>query len=226
MSTPLQPTALPEPEPDPDERRSADPLLSLLARGLEFWLRKRCEAVHDLELHLEGSMAQALRGQLQAVRLRARKVVFQDWSLERVDLCSEPIQVRVGGLLRGQSVRLEQPFRVRGKVVLTGEGLSQSLASPAGRPLANHLGERLLGVTPLESVRLLEERLVLRAVTGPGGGLVQVETRVEIGPEGPQVCPLDGRAPLLLPMDEAIRLDRAEVRCGLLELGGEALVRP
>lgn len=200
------------------------PLLALVARGLELWLRQRCEAVSALEIQLEGSMGQLLRGQLQGVRLEARQVVFQNLSLERVALRSDPIQVRVAGLLRGQSLRLDHPFRVRGSVELTGEGLSRSLATPAWRALADLLGEGLLGVTPLAGVSLREELLILRV--GGHQGETLLETQMVLTPEGLEVRPLDGRPPLPLPMDPAIQLERAEVREGRMALMGEALVRP
>lgn len=203
---------------------TSGPLLTLVARGLELWLRQRCQAVHALEIQLEGSMAELLRGHLRGVRLRARQVVFQNLSLERVELHSDAIQVRVGGLLRGQSLRLDHPFQVRGSVVFTGDGLSRSLTTPEWQRLGDQLCERLIGVTPLESVRLHGESLILRAKALHG--VAQVETRMVLTPEGLEVRPLDGRPPLALPMDPAITLERAEVRAGRMEMTGVALVKP
>lgn len=224
---PTMPTpSTPAPALDPEEEYGGGPLLGVVARGLERWLRLQCQAVQELEITLEGSMVQLLRGHLQGVRLHARKVVFQNLSLERVDLRSGPIQVTMGGLLRGQSLRLEHPFRVRGAVLFTGEGLSRTLATPEWQELGDHLCAELLGVTPLESVRLLDERLILRAHSGHGAAPVQVETQLVLTPAGLQLRPLDGRSPLPLAMDDAICLERAEVRAGILELAGEALVQP
>ena len=33
----------------------ADPVLQLLASGLQFWIRQQCESVEQLELQLHGS---------------------------------------------------------------------------------------------------------------------------------------------------------------------------
>lgn len=222
----MPPSVPPAPGLNPEEERSAGPLLSVVARGLELWLRQQCQAVEQLEIHLEGSMVQLLRGHLQAVRLHARKVVFQNLSLERVELSSEPIQLRMAGVLRGQSLRLEHPFRVRGAVWFSGEGLSHTMVTPEWRELGDHLSAELMGVTPLESVKLLGERLILRAKATSEGPQPQVETHVVLSPSGLQLNPLDGRPPLPLAIDEAIRLERAGVNAGLLELAGEALVQP
>jgi hypothetical protein len=208
----------------PGEERSSGPLLGLLARALEVWLRQQCDAIRDLEIALEGSMAQMLRGHLQGVRLQAREVVFQDLRLEQVELRSDPIHFTAAGLWRGRSLKLDHPFHVRGCVQLTGEGLSRSLLTDAWRDLGDHLSSQLLGVTPLEGVSLEDDRLVWRARAPEGQAMV--ETTMQLSAEGLAVCPLDGRPPLPLPMDEAIALDRAEVRRGRLELAGVALVRP
>jgi hypothetical protein len=80
------------------------PLLGLLARGLELWLRQQCQAIGDLEIRLEGSAAQLLRGRLAGVALTARRVTYQNLQLERVELRSTPIRVRMAGLLRNRGV--------------------------------------------------------------------------------------------------------------------------
>jgi hypothetical protein len=216
----------PLPTLDPEEQQTAGPLLRAVARGLELWLRQQCQEVDELEITLQGSVGQLLRGHLQGVHLHARKVVFQNLSLERVDLCSDPIQLRMGAVLRGQPLRLDHPFRVRGAVLLSGEGLSRTLATSQWQALGDYLCEELMGVTPLESVKLLDERIILQSHSSPEGNRLDVETQMVLTSSGLQLRPLDGRPPLPLAMDEAIQLERAEVRAGLLELAGEALVQP
>ncbi|MFM9073352.1 MAG: DUF2993 domain-containing protein, partial [Cyanobium sp.] len=108
--------------------RPSGPFLALLRKGLELWLRSQCEGVEELELQLEGSISQLLQGSVQGVRLRAKRAVFQSLSLEAVDLASEPIRLKLPGVLRGAPPQLEQPFLVRGSVVFSAEGLSRSLA--------------------------------------------------------------------------------------------------
>ena len=43
----------------------ADPVLKLLASGLQFWIRQQCESVDQLELQLHGSTLALLRGRLE-----------------------------------------------------------------------------------------------------------------------------------------------------------------
>ncbi|MCX5950316.1 MAG: LmeA family phospholipid-binding protein, partial [Cyanobacteria bacterium] len=103
------------------DRSGGGPLLALLARALELWLRQQCQEIDSLEIQLEGSAARLLRGQLEGARLRARRVVFQDLRFESVELRGEAIRLQVGSALRGQAGLLREPFRVRGQIYLSSE---------------------------------------------------------------------------------------------------------
>ncbi len=233
FSHPLSPASSGEPAPEgqppaSQERppASSDPMLGLLSRGLEFWLRQQCDAIEQLEIQLAGSASQLLRGRLDGVRLVARRVVFQALHIEHVELQSEPIRVRMGALLRTQMVQLQQPFRIQGQVALSSEGLSDSLSTPSWRSLGDDLAEQLLGLTPLGGLRIQEGRLVLLA-SGMGSStplqravtLQAVDGTIEISSE-------DGETSMRLPMDPGIRIDQAALEGHLLLLQGEARVSP
>ena len=206
--------------------RSAGPFLALLSKGLELWLRRQCQEVEALELQLEGAMAQWLQGNLQGVRLRARKVVFQHLCLEQVDLASDPIRLKLPGLLGHQPLKLNQPFRVRGSVVFSEEGLSRSLTRPEGQELADLLCQGLLGGGTLQGVQLQDGRLILQVLPPQGGAVDLLDTHIRLTSTGLEVCPILGGPAVAIPLDEAITLERAEVCAGMLELAGVALVQP
>ncbi|MDM7951940.1 MAG: DUF2993 domain-containing protein [Cyanobium sp. CZS 25K] len=208
------------------EANPAGPVMALLARGLELWLRQQCEAIERLEIRLEGSGLRLLRGRLDGVRLRARRVIYQAMEIEEVELHCDSIQVRMGSLVRNQAVQLEQPFRIQGQVSFSGDGLSRSMSTPAWRGLGDGLADELLGLTPLAGLRIREDRLVLRAFAR--GDREPVECEVEVRAEGGTVelrC-TEGTPQARLPMDANIHIERAEVGAGLLHLEGEARVSP
>jgi hypothetical protein len=210
----------------PEPLSPAGPLLGLLSRGLELWLRQQCTSIERLEIQLEGSAAQLMRGRLEGVRLRARRVVFQNLRFDRVELGSGAIQVRMGALLRGQSLQLVQPFQVQGTVAFSGPDLGASLATPDWRSLGDDLAEEILGLSPLAGLRIEEERLVLIA-HGSGSGIpLEVPTNVEAVDGSIEIQSLDGGARARLPMDPAIRIEQAQIGSGLLQLLGEARVSP
>lgn len=210
------------PEPSP----TGGPVLGLLARGLEFWLRQQCDSIESVEIQLRGSSVQLLRGRLDGVVLVARRVVYRDFRIEEVELRSEPIRVRMGDLLRSQTVSLENPFQVRGQVVFTGDGLNRSLATSQWRALADGLAEALLGLAPLESLRIEDDRLLLSARPLGSSDPISLPAELSAAEGTIEVRGLKGGAATRLPMDPAIRIERAELGSGRLQLEGEARVSP
>jgi hypothetical protein len=211
---------------DQASARSSGPVLGLLARGLELWLRQQCESIERLEIRLEGSAARLIGGQLDGVVLVARRVIFRSLRIDRVELRSDPIQVRVGALLRGQNLTLDHPFLVRGLVRFNAEDLGRSLATASWRGLGDGLAEDLLGVTPLAALRIEADHLVL--VANGAGSTRPLEVATEVMADDGTVVlrSVTGGAEARLPMDRAIRIERAELAAGLLELVGEARVSP
>jgi hypothetical protein len=204
---------------DTDAKRSG-PVLQLLASGLQFWIRQQCQAVDSLELQLHGSALGLLRGRLDGVSLVARRVVFNSLEIEQVDLNSDAIQVQIGGLLRGQPLQLEHPFQVSGFVALSGPGLSRSFSTPHWRGLGDQLADGLLGLAPLQELRIERDRLLLwaqgmRCETLPRA----VDGRLEL-------VSVDSDLKVALPADPNIRIEQASLEGGLLQLQGKARVSP
>jgi hypothetical protein len=202
----------------PTQRSS--PVLQLLASGLQFWIRQQCQAVESLELQLHGSSLGLLRGRLDGVSLVARGVVFSSLEIERVELRSDAIEVQVGNLLRGKAVQLEHPFNIEGTVAFSAGGLGRSLCTPHWRPLGDQLVDGLLGLTPLKSVSIERDRLVLQAQ----------EHRCETIPRAVdghlELCGEDGKPCVALPADPNITIEEANLEGGLLQLQGRARVSP
>ena len=207
------------PAQESDPRRSG-PVLQLIASGLQFWIRQQCQSVDSLEIQLHGSALGLLRGRLEGVSLVARRAVFNQLELELVELRSEAIQVQVGGLLRGQPLKLDHPFRVEGFVALSGPGLSRSLSTAQWRGLGDQLADGLLGLMPLQAVTIERDRLRLQA-QGRGCDTVPeaVEGRLEL-------VQADNGQRVALPADPNIRIESASLEGGLLNLQGTARVSP
>ncbi|MFQ6537441.1 MULTISPECIES: LmeA family phospholipid-binding protein [Aphanothece] len=208
------------------DSQASGPVLQLLASALQLWVRQQCQAVQSLDIQLEGSALGLLRGRLQGVRLQATQVVYQGLQLERAELRSGAIAVQLGHLWRGQPLELDQAFTVRGLVGFTASGLSQSLGRPEWLPLAESLGEQLLEGQRVTAFRTEAAHLVLSAAAADGGR--PVECRTTIGADGGTIAirRLDGAAVVHLPMDPAIRIERASLEGELIVLEGEALVSP
>ena len=221
----------PSSPPDASEGNGASgPVMQLLASGLQLWLRQQCEAIESLEIRLEGSALALLRGRLAGVQVMARRATYQGLQIELVDLCSEPIQVQMGQVLRGRGLQLDHPFRIRGQVSFSATGLTRSLARPEWRGLGDAIGEALLGITPLTELRVRANRLVLAAQGVADRHLIELATELRAVDGTVEIRGVDTgseeAAVHRLPMDPNITIEQALVEAGMLQLLGEARVSP
>lgn len=219
----------PSPSSTPESSTSG-PVMQLLASGLQLWVRQQCEAIESLEIRLEGSAMALLRGRLAGVQLMARRVTYQGLEIELVELHSDGIQVQMAGVLRGRGLQLDHPFRIRGQVSFSADGLTRSLARPQWRGLGDAIGEALLGITPLTGLRVQANRLVLAAQGVAERSLIELATEVRAVDGTVEIRGVDTgseeAAVHRLPMDPNITIEQTLVEAGMLQLLGEARVSP
>lgn len=205
---------------DASSSQRSGPVLQLLASALQFWIRQQCEAVESLELQLHGSSLGLLRGRLEGVSLVARRVVFSSLEIEMVELRSDAIQVQMGQLLKTRTLQLDHPFQVEGYAAFSGPGLSRSLCTPHWRPLGDQLADGLLGLAPLQELRIERDVLVLRAQG------MSCDTRPQATEGRVELISVDNDHRVALPADPNIQIDEANLEGGLLQLHGSARVSP
>ena len=209
------------PEPSPDSSAAGNsPVLNLLASGLQLWIRQQCEVVESLELQLHGSALGLLRGRLEGVSLVARRVVYSSLEIEMVELRSSAIQVQLGNLLKGQALQLHHAFQIEGYVAFTAAGLCRSLCTPRWRSLGDQLAETLLGLTPLQEVRIERDRLILQAQG------MSCDTLPEAVEGHLELRRAEEEQRVALPGDPNIQISEANLEGRLLQLHGTARVSP
>ena len=198
------------------------PVLQLIASGLKLWIRSSCESIGDLQLELQGSGLGLLQGKLEGVTLIAREVRFRGLPLQLADLRSGPIQVNLtpGGVV------LQQFFDVQCEVTITGRGLNEALLSEPWRWLGDWLAEQLMGLTPLGGLLIDNDQMELRAPVIAHKDPARRRFRLRAAQGTVAIQPIDDDHTTLLPMDEGIQIEQAELQAGILHLHGRARVTP
>jgi hypothetical protein len=200
------------------------PLLRLLARALQLWLRQQCDAVHSLEIELRGSSRDLLRGRLEAVRVQARGVSYHQLELALVDLEVGELQLQLGRLWGGQPLQLPPQIPITGVVSFTPEALNRSLHQPQWQALADRLAEELLGVSPLVGLQIRDQRLVFQAKGLGHSEPLELETKLSAEAGSVRIHAATGSIDTLLPMDPSITVQRATIEAGMVVLEGSAIV--
>ena len=198
------------------------PVLQLIASGLKLWIRSSCESIGDLQLELQGSGLGLLQGKLEGVTLIAREVRFRGLPLQLADLRSGPIQVNLtpGGVV------LQQFFDVQGEVTITGRGLNEALLSEPWRWLGDWLAEQLMGLTPLGGLLIDNDQMELRVPVIAHKDPARRRFRLRAAQGTVAIQHIDDDHTTLLPMDEGIQIEQAELQAGILHLHGRARVTP
>ena len=202
------------------------PLLQLLSNGLQIWIRSQCDEVGELQLNLQGSALQLLRGKLEGVSLTARKVSFQKLPLLRAELKTSALRAHINPSQPGQPIQLSHPFHIDGEVVLNGSDLNRALATDRWRWLGDLLSEQLMGLTPLQSLSINDDRLELQAAVIATQDPVCAQFGVQAAKGTLQITHLETGKSFLMPMDPGIQIQNAHLKAGQLILQGKAIVSP
>jgi hypothetical protein len=102
----------------------------VLSPALKLWLRSQLDHVEDLEINIHGGDTQILRGKIESVSLATTKAVYQGIHVGEVQVKGENIAVNLGGVLRGNPLRLLEPIFVTGALMVAENDLTTSLSSP------------------------------------------------------------------------------------------------
>ena len=186
------------------------PALGVISQAIKLWLKSVCSQLEHLDLKLQGSLW-LLQGHLAGATVRAG-VVFQDLAIEQVELSSEPIDLDVGALLKGQPLQLRQSFAVKGWVQFSESGLTRCLQSPALAEFSAELSRVLLGGQPLQHFEIKPARFCCTAQRQ----ILACQCVLEAG----ELSLRDQQNTLVVPMDPAITLEQLELRSAQLTLRG------
>ena len=195
------------------------PALGVISQAIKLWLKSVCSQLEHLDLKLQGSLWRLLQGHLAGATVHAKGVVFQDLAIEQVELSSEPIDLDVGTLLKGQPLQLRQSFAVKGWVQFSESGLTRCLQSPALADFSAELSSVFLGGQPLQRFEIQADKVLLHSTAADP---VSCQCVLEAG----DLSLRDQQKTLVVPMDPAITLEQLELQAAQLTLRGRSVVSP
>jgi hypothetical protein len=98
------------------------------------------------------------------------------------------------------------------------------MGKPQWRGLADHLGETLLGISPVVELRISHDKLIFAAKAAGEVGLVELETHLQASDGSVVINASAGELQVQLPMDPGITIERANLEGGMVQLYGTAKV--
>ena len=204
-----------------------DPIIKAIEIGLENWVRTKCESLDTLSLELSGSSLQLLQGKVTGVKLSASKCIFQGLNFHHAEIESGPIQIKINFSMKGQRVKLEEAFYIKGNLSLIGNELSQALISGQWQGVGDLVAEKLLGVKSLESLSIQNDLLEIKGRDPNNNELILGRFNIDAAGGNLRINPLNKQAMILiLPMDPSIKINSAMLKGGKLWITGWSEVNP
>ncbi|MES1021656.1 DUF2993 domain-containing protein [Gloeocapsa sp. BRSZ] len=125
-------------------------IAKVLSPAVRLWLRSQVQQVAHLDVQISGSDRQILSGYIPHVSISAQNAVYQGLHLTNIQLQGKKIRTNLGGVLRGQPLRLLEAVPVFGEAILHQSDLNASLQSPL---LAEALTTLLKTFLPENSIK-------------------------------------------------------------------------
>jgi hypothetical protein len=116
-------------EPNVEPQAGSRLLSKILSPAIRLWLRSQVESAALLEFQVLGRDRQLLQGQIPAVQVNAKQVVYQGLHLSQAQLKASQIQINLSQVVQGKPLRLLQVVPVVGQICLTQADLTASSES-------------------------------------------------------------------------------------------------
>ncbi|MFB2939244.1 DUF2993 domain-containing protein [Aerosakkonemataceae cyanobacterium BLCC-F154] len=140
----------------------------VLSPAVKLWLRSQAEQVADLELQIEGGDRQILSGYIPKVTLFTTRALYQGLHLQQIQLIAENIRVNLGQIIKGKPLRLLEPIRAKGELLLSEDDLNASLNSELLISGLNEFCQMLLKAAGTNSSILQNQQIHWQKITVDG----------------------------------------------------------
>jgi hypothetical protein len=138
-------------EKSPSKKSHKTRIISkVLTTAVKLWLKSQVSHVSQLEVEINASDRELVSGCIPGVCITAENAVYKGIHITQIKLVAETIQVNIGGILKGQPVRLLEPVPVVGNLIVDEQDLNNSLASEL---LSTGLSDVVLKFLPTLSVK-------------------------------------------------------------------------
>jgi LmeA-like phospholipid-binding len=101
----------------------------ILQPALSLWLRSQVESLETLQIQIESGDRQVLSGFIPQIELEASQVSYQGLQISQVQLTAQNIQINIGQVLKGKSLRLLETISAQLNVRMSAKDLQRSLSS-------------------------------------------------------------------------------------------------
>ena len=116
----------------------------ILTPAIRLWLNTQIEKAQSLQIAIESSDRQILRGYIPSAQITASAVVYQGLHFGGIDVAAHSIRTNGLRILQGHAFKLLEPLPIDVTLVLTESDLNQSLQTDLFANAVDDLMQRIL----------------------------------------------------------------------------------
>jgi LmeA-like phospholipid-binding len=110
-------------------RQSSNIISKVISPAVQLWLRSQLDHVDTLEIKIQGSDSQILRGYIPEILINTKGVIYQGLHLNQANVTGKNIRINIGKMIKGKPLQLLEPVQILGEVKITENDLQASLTS-------------------------------------------------------------------------------------------------
>ncbi len=201
-----------------------NPLIEIIQKALEAWIKSRCDTCLRIEVNLNSTPFQLVKGQIEGMRLIAEGINLQDVHIDYAEIFSSAINFKVDLRQNKSIINLNKKFEIKAKLTLTSEGLENTLISRKWHWVKNLLASHLLQNRMVDRIYIKNNKL---GIKGSDKNEKSDEILLfDLTSKSGKIIIDNRNQSFILPMDESIYIDKAILDDGKLLINLSAKVTP
>ncbi len=205
---------------------STSPLLKILAKGLNLWIRSKCNLVDSLSIDIQGSSLNLMRGSIDKLSIKAEGIDYQGIIFDTADIKSSKLKISLSFDNKTNLVKLDDTFEIDGKFSMSNNNINQVLMSERWHFISTLIARKLMDSDHLLSVSIESNLLKLKAFDPKQDLTMEDLFSVSVSSDTIKISNTKTNNYLLLPMDKLIKIKCAFIERNIFFIKGKALVMP
>ncbi len=187
------------------------PLLRFIEAGLKLWVKSQCKSIEKLDLKLEGATLRILRGEIDSVKISAKKINFRNIFIEEIDVVSGPITIALNFSIYNPSILLKDSFIINSKLSLQEIDLNNTINSSEWNWMNNWFAENLLDGNTYNNIFIKNGKLGINYLNTEKNSSAIKYLSLETASRTIKLTDPTSASNVLLPMDPAICIENIEL---------------
>ena len=136
-------------------------LARLLEKGIEILLKKECKKIGEVEIDINASSIEIIKGLIREVNIIAKEINYKDILFDKVEL--EASDVKIIFKINNKELSLKNNFIVKFKISLSANSLKTILLSKTWNWIGDMIIKELLDQDKLEDIKIENDQISIKA---------------------------------------------------------------